>query len=103
MSLMWMQARKRGGIGSRTPSKAPWHEVVYIGKTKGKQGGSYYYLVLVCGHLAIRPCIEPAAYRLFRRMPGAPKKCRCSSCGAGVKPINPDTWIDTIQRLGYDP
>lgn len=97
-------AHKRGGRGSRTASEHPWRKVAWIGIDRdGPQGGHAWMLVLECGHLATRRYVAPAPHRIFRKMPSAPKRCRCLSCALETPRADPQVWIDILTRLGKAP
>lgn len=96
--------RERSRRPSPVPNKAPWRKVVWIGVDRsGRQGGQAWMLVLECGHVAIRPLVQPAEHRIFRRIPGAPKRCRCLSCELGTEKADPQIWIDTLIQAGKEP
>lgn len=99
--------QRRRERSRRKPPKQnprPWRRVIWIGIDRdGAQGGHAWMLVLECGHLAIRPLVQPAEHRIFRHLPGAPKRCRCLSCEIGTEKADPQIWIDSLIRTGKEP
>jgi len=72
---------------------------VWIGvSAPGSQGGKVWTLVLECGHIAHRHYPEPKPHSIFRRMPMAPHKCRCTSCEIGSPPADPQGWIAVLEQ-----
>jgi hypothetical protein len=87
------------------PLAGPKREVVYIFEREGDHGGTYWLLVLACGHSATRPRInyrDPAValtHALFRPLSEklAPKRVQCMYCGSGCEKHDP--WI-LIEAFG---
>jgi hypothetical protein len=98
---------KRGGKGSRkkpSPLSGPLREVVYIFEREGTRGGSYWRLVLACGHSVARSRVNPndsvaMISAMFRPLSEklAPKRVQCFYCGSGNTPCDP--WI-LIEAFG---
>lgn len=98
---------KRGGKGSREkpgPLSGPLREVIYIFERTGDHSGTYWRLVLTCGHTVARSRINPKdstamISALFRPLSEklAPKRVQCHWCGSGSEPCDP--W-DAIEAFG---
>lgn len=99
---------KTGGKGSRRksgPLDGPRREVVYIFEREGDRGGSYWLLVLKCGHSATRHRVNPKdplaalTYALFRPLSAklAPRRVQCMYCGSGCEKGDP--WV-LIEAFG---
>lgn len=96
-----MTSEKTSLSKKRTPSPldGPRREVVYIFEREGDRGGSYWLLVLECGHSATRSRINPKdplaalTHALFRPLVEklAPKRVQCMYCGSGC--TKQDPWI----------
>jgi hypothetical protein len=87
------------------PLAGPRRDVVYIFEREGDHGGSYWLLVLECGHSATRPRVNPKdplnalTHALFRPLAEkfAPKRVQCMYCGSGCEKDDP--WV-LIEALG---
>lgn len=87
------------------PLDGPRREVVYIFEREGDRGGTYWLLVLACGHSATRRRVTPSdspgaiARELFRPFSEklAPKRVQCMYCGSGCAEADP--WV-LIEALG---
>lgn len=83
----------------------PRRDVVYIFEREGDRGGSYWLLVLDCGHSATRLRLntsDPLAaltHALFRPLAEklAPKRVQCMYCGSGCEKGDP--WV-LIEAFG---
>lgn len=83
------------------PLAGPRRNVVYIFEREGDRGGSYWLLVLECGHSATRPRINYSdpmgalTHALFRPLSEklAPKRVQCMYCGNGATQCDPWTLI----------
>jgi hypothetical protein len=77
----------------------PRRDVVYIFEREGDRGGSYWLLVLECGHSATRSRLNYSdpmvalTHALFRPLSEklAPKRVQCMYCGNGASSCDP--WI----------
>lgn len=98
---------KTGGPGSKRrpgPLDGPRREVVYIFEREGDRGGSYWLLVLECGHSATRPRVNPKdplaalTHALFRPLSEklAPKRVQCMYCGSGCDPCDPWALVEAF-------
>lgn len=88
-----------------SPLDGPRRAVVYIFEREGDRGGSYWVLVLACGHsvtrrrLSLTASKTALAQNLFRPLSEkvAPKHVQCMYCGSGC--AEGDPWI-LIEALG---
>lgn len=84
----------------------PMRDVVYIFERAGSRGGSFWWLVLDCGHAVARKrtplksdtvlihlLLKPVEEKL------APKRAQCHYCGSGSAPRDP--WA-LVKALGGD-
>ena len=90
-------ARKRK---TQLVTSGQFREVVYIFDREGARGGSYWYLVLDCGHGVARSqppihCGNMLSLGLAARL--APQRVRCLWCETGSPSSDP--WI-LIEALG---
>jgi hypothetical protein len=91
-------------VADASPLAGPRREVVYIFEREGDRGGSYWLLVLACGHSATRRRVGPSepgewAREMFRPLSEkvAPKHVQCMYCGSGC--AEDDPWI-LIEAFG---
>lgn len=77
----------------------PFRKVVYIFEREGDAGGTFWLLVLDCGHHVFRPRHATTIASLFHPMSRklAPKRTRCHYCGTGAETHDPAV---TIRMLG---
>ena len=78
----------------------PLREVVYIFERQGDRGGSFWWLVLDCGHAVARKryankSLAALAQLMFRPLSEklAPKRAQCHYCGSGSEKIDPAVMI----------
>lgn len=86
-----------------SPLAGPRREVVYIFEREGDRGGSYWLLVLACGHSVTRHRPNPDPRKIMREMLRplseklAPRSVQCMYCGSGCAAGDP--WV-MIEALG---
>ena len=86
------------------PLDGPRRKVVYIFDREGERGGSYWLLVLECGHSATRSRVNPKnplvalTHALFRPLSEklAPKRVQCMYCGSGAETCDPWALIEAF-------
>jgi hypothetical protein len=78
----------------------PMREVIYIFEREGPRGGSYWRLVLECGHSVARKRWDPkdasaVAQTMFRPLSEklAPGRVQCHYCGSGCERQDPAVLI----------